>query len=94
VGVRDELLEDGGEDLYYILYPCGGNIEAQPINLKTTLGTPSGTGFTYFGFCVDFLSERFKYGESGFEFDALDGMTVTNNGGSCSVNSDCPPVIP
>jgi len=93
VGVRDDLLEDGGQDLYYNLYPCGGDTLPQPINLRNAIGTPSG-GSSYFGFCVDQLSELFKYGESGTLFDALEGMTVTDNGGSCSVNGDCPPVIP
>jgi len=93
VAIRNDLLESGGEPLYYNTYPCGGSGLPEPINLQNAIGVGQG-GFTYFGLCTIFLSDLFKYGESGVLFAAIEGMTITDNETSCSVNGDCLPVIP
>lgn len=93
VAIRNDLLESGGEPLYYNTYPCGGSGLPEPINLQNTIGVGQG-GFTYYGLCVIYASGLFKYGESGVLFAGIEGMNITNNGTSCSINGDCFPVIP
>lgn len=92
VEVRDDLLQSGGEDLYYNSYPCDGSGPV-PINLQTTPGTPSG-GNTYFGLCVTQFAGLFQYGISGTPFSPDEGINVYSSSTACSVNIDCPPVIP
>jgi hypothetical protein len=92
VDVLNTQLTSGGLDLYYILNQCG--VGSTSINLTNTLGSEF-DGSTYFGLCnTGSQSNLFKYGPSGSPFVGIEGMNVTPNLTTCTVNGDCVPVTP
>ena len=85
-------MQDGGNDLYYIVNDCNGG--SRNVNLGSGIGEEQ-DGSTYFGICSEgTTSNLFKYGPSGSPFAGLPGMNVSPNLTVCSVDLDCLPVLP
>ena len=92
VDVLNTQLQDGGNDLYYIVNDCSGG--SRDINLFSTIGSEQ-NGSTYFGICSrGTTSDLFKYGPSGSPFVGLPGMNINPNATVCTVDGDCLPVLP